>query len=146
MLNLRKLGPVMSAAAIGAVVTVGGAGIAAANSSTPATRAAVPGTAAAKAPCLALWAVVNKGGKLQRAGCPGTTSSFVGDGYQVLFYRNVRDCAYVADAGNSGSSGIAGPAIVTTAGRRGHVRGVFVAAYSLTGKTIQRGFHLIAEC
>jgi hypothetical protein len=146
MLNLRELGPVMSAAAIGAVLTIGGAGIAAANSSAPDTRAAVPGTAAAPAPCLTLWAVVSKGGKLQRAGCPGTTSSFVGDGYQVLFNRNVRDCAYVAVAGNAGSNGIAGPAIVTTAGRRGHVRGVFVAVFSLTGKIIQRGFHLIAEC
>ena len=146
MFKLRRLGPVMSAAAIGAVLTVTGAGIAAAHSSGPAQHAAVHQAAAKRVPCLSLWAVVNKDGVLQRAGCPGTTSAFVGTGYQVLFHRNVRDCAYVASAGNAGSRDVPIPAVVSTVGRSGKVRGVFIGVVDLAGHAIKRGFHLIVEC
>jgi hypothetical protein len=146
MLKLRRLGPVMPAVAISAVLTVTGAGIAAANTAGPAQHVAAHSATAKKLPCLTLWAVVNKFGVLQRAGCPGTSSAFVGDGYQVLFYRNVRHCAYVASAGNAGSRDVPIPAVVSTVGRAGRVKGVFVGVVDLSGNRIQRGFHLIVEC
>jgi hypothetical protein len=90
--------------------------------------------------------VVNKAGKLQRAGCKGTRSSVVPDGFQVIFPRDVTQCAYVANVGNSGSKGIPAPGIVTVAGAFGRPHGVFVAITDLTGKLIARGFHLIVEC
>jgi hypothetical protein len=146
MLKLRRLGPGMSAAAIGAVLTLPGAGIAVANSSSPAHPGASASTTRAATTCVSLWAVVNKAGKLQRAGCPGTTSAVAGTGYQVLFPRNVRDCAYVADAGNAGSKGVGKPAIATVAGRQNKPKGVFVQMYSPSGVGVRQGFHLIVAC
>jgi hypothetical protein len=147
MRTSRGLTAALSAAAAGALLLTG-AGIAAAASSSPpqhAARAAVSRTSA-KVPCLTLWAVVNKAGHLERAGCPGTSSKYIGTGYQVLFSRNVRDCAYVATTGNAGSQDVPSPAIATVAGREGHVNGVFISTVNLAGNPIQRGFHLIVEC
>ena len=149
--RLHKLGAVASAVAIGAVLTVAGAGIAAANSAGPHQGAspaqhATAAKTAIKIPCFSTWAVVNKAGTLERAGCPGTTSEYLGNGYQVLFNRNVRHCAYVATAGNAGSMDVPTPAVVSVAGRLGHVNGVFVSTVNLMGGEIQRGFDLIVEC
>lgn len=146
MLKLRRLGPVTSAAAIAAVLTLTGTGIAAANSTAAPQHSASARTVKPAVACLSLWAVVNKEGKLQRAGCPGTTSKIAGTGYQVLFARNVRNCAYVANSGNAGSNGVGKPAVATVAGRQFKPKGVFVQMWNLSGATTRQGFHLIVAC
>src|SRR5215471_16615529 len=106
-MSLRKLVPVVSGAVVAVVLTLAGTSVASAISSgTPQP----PGKPAPVAPgvttaslCQNLWAVVNADGSLARAGCPGTTSAIRGGGFQVIFPRNVRDCAYVATVGDSGS-------------------------------------------
>jgi hypothetical protein len=148
MFGLRKIGLFISAAALVTALSLGGAGIAVATSSGTPQRAAThdmkPGVT--KAPCTSLWAVVNKAGTLQRAGCSGTTSAYVGTGYQVLFPRNVRNCAYVANAGNAGAKDVPEPDIASVAGREGHRDGVFISMVNLSGLRVQRGFDLIVEC
>jgi hypothetical protein len=150
MIGLRKLGVIAGAAAVGAALTVAGAGIAAANSSAGPSHQPAATAVRHTGPdltCVSLWAVVNRFGHLVRAGCPGTKSKSLGGGaYQVVFYRNVRHCAYVADAGNGGSLDVPTPYFASVAGRYHNPRGVYIAMYDTMGVEMPRGFHLIVEC
>src|SRR5207245_2121023 len=100
-----------------------GTGIAAAAASGGTSVGQAAARTAAHVPCRALFAVVNKAGVLQRAGCPGTTSRLLGTPghFQVLFPRNVRHCYYVATIGNAGSAAsVPHPGVIGVAGRTGH--------------------------
>jgi hypothetical protein len=140
MFGLRKIGPLISAAALVTALSLGGAGIAAATSSgTPqraATREMKPRVT--KASCPKLWAVVNKAGTLEPAGSRGSTSAFISTGYQVLFPREARQCAYVANAGNAGSTDVPLPDIASAGGRQGRPGRVFVSMVDLSGVRVQR--------
>jgi hypothetical protein len=146
MFTLRKLGVIAAAVAVGSVLTVAGAGIAAANGSGGQRPPAVVSQHATSSMCISLWAFVNKNGTLERAGCPGTKSKYLGFGYQVVFPRNVRHCAYVATVGDSGSQGIPPADFPTVAGRLGLKDGVFIEVYDTTGMRVQHGFYLLVEC
>jgi subtilisin family serine protease len=141
---------IAAAVAAGSVLTVAGAGIAAANGSGGPRQQgpAVVRHHTGASTCISLWAVVNKSGGLVRAGCPGTTSAHViGTGhYQVVFKRNVRRCVYIATAGNGGSIGIPPADFATVVGREGNKDGVYIAVYDATGAPVDHGFHLLVEC
>lgn len=153
MFKLRSLKPAISSAACAVVLVLAGTGIAAAASSGGQGSAGDSGQpVAAAATCTHLWAVVNKDGKLQRAGCTGITSKILGTPpipghYQVIFPRNVRHCAYVAVIGNAGSaSTVNHPGFAGVVGRTGNTHGVFVETFSPGGTDSSAGFHLIVEC
>lgn len=151
MFKLHSLKPAMSAAACAAVLVLAGTGIAAASSAGGGQGSSGDSGqhTAVAASCTHLWAVVNKAGKLQRAGCNGITSSFLGitGHYQVLFPRNVRNCAYVATIGNAGSARTVNhPGFAGVVGRTGNTHGVFVETFAPGGTDFAAGFHLIVEC
>jgi hypothetical protein len=67
-------------------------------------------------------------------------------GYEVIFFRGVRNCAYVATIGLSGSQGVEAPGETTVVGRFENRRGVFVSTHDSTGAFAPRGFHLQVSC
>lgn len=150
MFKLRSLRPAMSATACAAVLVLAGTGIAAAASSGGQGSSGDSGQrVAVAATCTHLWAVVNKDGKLQRAGCKGVTSKILSTPghYQVIFPRNVRNCAYVASIGNAGSANsVNHPGYAGVVGRTGNTHGVFVETFAPNGTDSSAGFHLIVEC
>lgn len=150
MFKLRSLKPAMSAAACAGVLVLAGTGIAAAATAGGQGGSGDSGQhAAAAATCTRLWAVVNKDGVLQRAGCTGIKSNILGapGHYQVLFPRNVRNCAYVATIGNAGSANAVNhPGFAGVVGRTGNTNGVFVETFAPGGTDSSAGFHLIVEC
>jgi len=149
MFKLRSLKPAMSAAACAGVLVLAGTGIAAASSGGPSSAADSGQHAAVAATCTHLWAVVNKAGKLQRAGCKGITSSILSlpGHFQVIFPRNVRNCAYVANIGNAGSAkAVLHPGFTGVVARTGNTHGVFVETYNTSGVPSSAGFHLIVAC
>jgi len=149
-MSFRKLVPVLSGAAVAVVLTLAGTGIAAAISSgapqPPGSPAPARPAVTAASMCQNLWAVVNADGSLARAGCPGTTSSVVGSGFEVIFPGNVRQCAYVASVGDSGSTTIPPSGTASAEGRTANVDGVFVQTYGLNGSATQQAFHLVVRC
>jgi hypothetical protein len=97
-------------------------------------------------PAKVFYAVVDPDGTLAR-GKGAIMAQSLGDGaYEVLFYRGVRNCAYVATIGISGSNGQSEPGEITVAGRFNNKRGVFVQTHDSTGAFADRGFHLQVSC
>jgi hypothetical protein len=151
--------PVVSAAAVAAVLTLAGTSFAASgagpNSAGPSSAGPNSGGAAARTGtavsagslCQSLWAVVNANGALARAGCPGTTSAVsAGGGYQVLFPRNVRHCAYLATVGTSGTADIPPDGTASVTQLTASVDGVFVATYNSAAAFTNEPFHLSVTC
>jgi hypothetical protein len=66
--------------------------------------------------------------------------------YVVTFFRNVRNCSYVATIGEPDSVGIEAPGEITVAGAFGNPQGVFVATFNSTGDFANRAFHLQVSC
>jgi hypothetical protein len=94
-----------------------------------------------------LWAVVNPGAGLARAGCSGATSSGGGGGgYDVMFPEDVQSCAYNATIGSSGSDGTVPPGFAVVVGENGNADGVFVETFNSSGVEAAEGFHLIVTC
>jgi hypothetical protein len=93
------------------------------------------------------WAVVSTAGTYVRGsvGNPGVSSSGPGS-YTVTFSEDVVNCAYVATAGGTGSSGIYGAASVTMAGENGNQNGVYIATHDATGASTAESFHLGVFC
>jgi hypothetical protein len=97
-------------------------------------------------PAKDFWAVVNSDGTLARdRGAVSAQQLSTGE-YEVIFFRNVRDCAYVATIGISGSVDSSQPGEITVAGRTDARRGVFVSTHDSTGEFADRGFHLQVSC
>lgn len=95
-----------------------------------------------------LFAVVNANGALAR-GCGARSSRRIPGSagvYEVIFDRNVRDCAYVATIGLSGSMNSSPPGEITVVGRFNNVNGVFITTHNSTGQLTDRGFHLAVHC
>jgi hypothetical protein len=95
-----------------------------------------------------LFAVVEPDGTLAR-GCGAVSSQKVDidvGAYEVIFDRNVRDCAYVATIGISGSVGFSPSGEITVAGRFNNVNGVFLTTSDSTGMLADRGFHVAVHC
>lgn len=77
-------------------------------------------------------------------------SSKVGDCisgcYEVLFSTNVTGCAYLATIARNDNQSEPGPGEITTVGRVGNVKGVFISTYDSNGARADRGFHLAVIC
>jgi ABC-type antimicrobial peptide transport system permease subunit len=99
-----------------------------------------------KAPAKDFWAVVNSDGTLARDRGAVSSQRFTNGEYEVIFSRNVRNCAYVATIGLSGSFGISPPGEITVVGRFGNRRGVYVTTHDSTGAFADRSFHLQVSC
>jgi hypothetical protein len=65
--------------------------------------------------------------------------------YQVIFDRDVRNCAYFATIGDTGAAGVTSGEIATHA-LNTNVNGVVVATDNDKGSAADRPFHLIVPC
>lgn len=95
-----------------------------------------------------LWAVVNAKGELVRGGT-GTVSATAllepGD-FEVVFNRNVSNCAYIATLG-SPEAGATFAGMIAVATRLGNPNAVFVETFAEKGKAaISEPFHLAVFC
>jgi hypothetical protein len=97
-------------------------------------------------PARVFWAVVNSDGTLARDRGAVSAQRFAPGQYEVIFSRNVRNCAYVATIGLSGAENVSAPGEITVVGRFGNRRGVFVTTHDSTGTFADRGFHLQVSC
>ncbi|ASW53954.1 hypothetical protein [Plantactinospora sp. KBS50] len=89
------------------------------------------------------FAVVESNGTLVR-GYHAVSAARLGVGeYQVVFTHDVRQSAYVATTGFTGSLYVPPPGIVVVAGRTGISNGVFIATYDTNGALVDRAFHLV---
>src|SRR4051812_21914736 len=89
-----------------------------------------------------MYAVVNSDGTLAR-GRRAVSATRLGTGsYEVVFRKDVRNCAFVGTIGLSGSLGASLPGEITVVGRAGNDRGVFVTTHSSGGASADLGFHL----
>jgi len=98
------------------------------------------------APATALWAVVGETGTLARGSHVVSTSQIGGfaGSYQVIFDRDVSNCAFVAGLGGTTAETPAGE--VSTARRSTDVNGVFVETSNSAGTVSDRAFHLAVFC
>lgn len=104
---------------------------------------------AAVTPALAVssgFAVVDPNGTLVRGSATqGAVRNGVGT-YTVAFVHAVKNCAFTATTGLSGSVGDPPNGFVTVAGANGNVKGVYVATFDASGNPADLGFHLNVRC
>ena len=104
----------------------------------------VVGFFAAPAPLPTLWAVVDFGGALGR-NFHATSATNLGLGiYEVIFDRNVSNCAYNATIGDQGVGTFYGD--ISAARRSGNANGVFVLTSTSVGVNVDLPFHLVVHC
>lgn len=108
-------------------------------------------TGAQGSPATALWAVVGQDGGLLRqshAVDSGIMNTYGPGSYEVIFDRNVSNCAYVTTLGEKipepGPTFSAG--VITVYPRYGNANGVFVQVTDFGGNQIQQQFHLVVFC
>ena len=94
----------------------------------------------------AVWAVVNSDGTLARGFHVASTANLTAGGYEVIFDRNVRNCAYVASQGDSGAGAVPPAGHISVVGRSNNVNGVFISTFDAAGFFTNRGFHLTVHC
>jgi hypothetical protein len=93
-----------------------------------------------------LFAVVNANGTLARGLGAVSSQRLALGAYEVIFNRNVRDCAYVATIGLSGSAFSSPPGEITVVGRVTSANGVFLTVSNSAGAPTDLGFHLAVHC
>jgi hypothetical protein len=104
------------------------------------TNAGMPPTAQA------LYAVVNSTGTLAR-GFGATGAHQLGTGtYEVDFYENVANCAFLGTIGLTGSSLSSPPGEITVVGRSGNANGIFVQTFNSAGTLTNLSYHLGVLC
>jgi hypothetical protein len=110
-----------------------------ANSNTTHLVADVVGYFAAPVPPPTLWAVVNSNGVLRRSFHATSTSTTSTGFYQVIFDRNVSNCAYVATTEPFGQ--------ISVLSLAGNLNGVLVITLNGAGTLFQNlAFHLAVHC
>lgn len=99
-------------------------------------------------PTTTLWAVVSNKGVLVRGGT-GTLSAIAllqPGAYEVVFDRDVSDCAYIATIGST-EAGPTSAGMIAVATRLGNPDAVFVETFGEKGKpTASQSFHLAVFC
>jgi hypothetical protein len=117
-------------------------------------------TGGAGADATALWAVVKLDGTLVRGShvtstqrlepqfiTTGVGPTAIGDGaYEVIFDRDVTQCAYVATLGVSDAEEVLGRGGASVAARFLETNGVFVQTYDAAAADHDIGFHLAVFC
>ncbi|MCB1379682.1 MAG: hypothetical protein KDK89_15135 [Alphaproteobacteria bacterium] len=92
-----------------------------------------------------LWAVILPTGVTSRGDGNASSTRLSTGQYQVIFRRNLVNCAYVATIGNPGT-GTQPPGEITVALRAGNNNGVFISTHDSAGNFSDRGFHLFVNC
>ena len=93
-----------------------------------------------------LWAVVNPDISLARgAGVVSVTKESDGQ-VEVVFFKDVSQCAYTGNVGFAGDVGVPADGTMTVVGLDGNPNGVFVATYNQAGDATDSGFHLLVTC
>jgi hypothetical protein len=91
------------------------------------------------------WAVVSAGGQLVRGRNVVSVARTSSGRYQVIFNRDVRNCAYIASLGDpSAASPSTGQ--VSTGSLGSNVNGVAVRTTAPNGDQGNRSFHIIVPC
>ena len=91
------------------------------------------------------FAVVTSAGILARGrGVSSATRTGAGR-YQVIFTRDVRNCAYVATQGGAGAV-VPPSGSISVASLASNVNGVKVHTFSSTPNAVDRSFHLLVNC
>jgi hypothetical protein len=93
-----------------------------------------------------LFAVVKADGTLVRGSNVRSSRHVDEAAYSVIFDLNVRPCAYTATIGKVTHMGKARPGEITTVGRAGEPRGVYVTTSRSNGDPANRPFHLMVSC
>jgi hypothetical protein len=94
---------------------------------------------------ITLFAVVNADGSLARDFRAVFSQRFSRGQYEVVFNRDVSDCAYVATIGDSGDR-IPPSGEISVARRSGNDNAVFIATYDSDGNPANREFYLAVHC
>jgi hypothetical protein len=103
----------------------------------------VPG--ASQADGLARWAVVSASGQLVRGRNVTSVARTSSGRYQVIFNRDVRNCAYIASLGDP-SAGGPSTGLIATGSLASNVNGVAVRTATPNGNQGNRSFHIIVPC
>ncbi len=96
--------------------------------------------------CVCRFAVVDRSGVVVRGRGVVSAARVAAGQYEVVFNRSVRNCAYVATVGDVDDVGVETPGEITTVGRFGNPRGVFVSTHNSGGAFEDRSFHLFVSC
>jgi hypothetical protein len=99
----------------------------------------------AAVPTPPLWAVVTSLGTLSRGFRAVSASRPQFGQYNVVFDRDVTNCAYVATTGAIGTGNVP-PSLVSVAGLLSNPNGVFVEIRDITFTVQNNSFHLVVHC
>ena len=91
------------------------------------------------------YAVVGANGVATRGHNISSASRTGAGRYQVIFNRNVRNCAYVGSLGVVGATP-PGSGEISTAQLPSNVNGVFVRTFNSNGNPGDHSFHLLVSC
>jgi hypothetical protein len=93
-----------------------------------------------------LYAVVDATGNLARGPRVVSSARLSAGNYEVIFNRKIKNCAFTATLGTTGTGSIPAPGLITVAGRAGNFSGVFVRIVDRTGTSLDSSFHLAVTC
>jgi hypothetical protein len=98
----------------------------------------------AGAPATTLWAVVDATGTVNR-GSRVTSAARLGGGvYEVIFNRDVTNCAYIGAVGDPGFGAAFG--FFSASRRGGKANGIFIETANTTGTIADEPFHVAVFC
>lgn len=92
------------------------------------------------------FAVVSGAGVLARGRNASSVARTSAGRYQVIFDRDVRNCAYFATIGDIGAAGPPQGSEITTSSLATNVNGVSVRTENDAGAAVDRPFHLTVSC
>lgn len=93
-----------------------------------------------------LTAVIDSDSTIARGSGVTSAASFGFGNYEVIFKRNIRNCAYSATLSESGSSTVPAPGSIGITGRSANVKGVFVNIDDIDGLGVEGGFTVVINC
>jgi hypothetical protein len=95
----------------------------------------------------ALFAVINANATIARGvGVVSAATVSSAGQYEVIFDRNVRECAYTVTTGGTGSTETPAPGYGVATGRMDNVNGVFIRTFNSAGTVTALAFHLQVSC
>jgi hypothetical protein len=92
------------------------------------------------------FAVVDENAALVRDKGATDATELTGSAYEVIFNRNVRNCAYVATLGEPSQLSEPPSGEIGVAGRKGEPKGVYVVTFDSSGAASDEDFHLVVTC
>ncbi len=93
-----------------------------------------------------LWAVMDPDATINRSSGGVTAASLFTGAYEVIFPRNITNCAFTATAGVSDSVSTGDSLTTSVVGRDGNSGGVFLQVWDETGAAVDFGVHMIVAC